>query len=360
MRLSPVPAAAATLGALVLVVSGALPASSVVGTPAEVGRAPAPTEAPSPTGTPTPAPTAPVTTVVAISIDGLNPTALSRLGTAGTPNLHRLLASGASTLNARSAFELTITLPNHTGMVTSRRVNAAKGGHGVTWNDDRLTPNTVQAAAGEEVESVFTQVHDAGLATSLFAAKTKFSLWQRSWPDAIDQVTINENNAALVKSFRADLATPRAFRFLHLSLPDRAGHASGFMGQRYLGAVRRTDKLLGRVLAGVDASAEAGTTAVVLTSDHGGIGPNHADRSLLANNRILFAVRAPGVGAGTDLYALNSDYRNPGKRRPGYGAARQPVRNAALGNLSLDLLGLAPIPDSGINTAQDLDVVPVP
>src|SRR5918998_4993950 len=65
-----------------------------------------------------------VDSVLAISIDGLNPAALRRLGRTGTPHIHELMRTGASTLNARTEHELTLTLPNHTGMVTGRRVAA--------------------------------------------------------------------------------------------------------------------------------------------------------------------------------------------------------------------------------------------
>src|SRR5436190_1290294 len=69
-----------------------------------------------------------ITRVVVISVDGLNPTALTRLGRAKTPTYHRLIDEGASTLNARTEVEKTITLPNHAGMVTSRRIAKAYGG----------------------------------------------------------------------------------------------------------------------------------------------------------------------------------------------------------------------------------------
>ncbi|WP_278256638.1 alkaline phosphatase family protein [Nocardioides convexus] len=63
--------------------------------------------------------------VVAISLDGLNPTAITRLGAARLPNLYRLLREGAGTLNARAQIEQTVTLPNHTSMVTGRRIDKA-------------------------------------------------------------------------------------------------------------------------------------------------------------------------------------------------------------------------------------------
>ena len=123
--------------------------------------------------------------VIAISVDGLNPRALNRLGRAGAPNLNRLIRDeGAGTVNARTQLEMTLTLPNHTSMVTGRRIKASKGGHGVTWNDDTVT-KTVQQAAGHEVDSVFTQVHEAGGTTAVYATKSKFWLFERSWPKAV-------------------------------------------------------------------------------------------------------------------------------------------------------------------------------
>lgn len=300
-----------------------------------------------------------VESVLAISIDGLNPEALRILGQRGTPHLHAFMASGASTLNARTAHELTITLPNHTSMVTGRRVDAAAGGHGVTWNDDRRRPATVQAAAGERVESVFTSISAAGGSTALFASKTKFSLWQRSWPVAIDTTRIQLDNAVLARTVRRDLRDhDRDFRFVHFSLPDSTGHAKGFMSKPYLRSVKQVDALLGGIVATVesDPTLDAGT-AIIVTSDHGGLGAGHSDARRFANYRIAFMVAGPGVAVGADLYALNpDDRRDPGTRRTSYGQSVQPVRNGELANLTLDLLDLDPVPGSEHDSALGLDV----
>lgn len=45
-------------------------------------------------------------------------------------------------------------------MVTGRRIEAAPGGHGFTYNTDR--GSTVHKAAGRYVPSVFYVVHDKG------------------------------------------------------------------------------------------------------------------------------------------------------------------------------------------------------
>lgn len=293
--------------------------------------------------------------VLAISIDGMSVAAVRKLGRAQLPNLYRFMRSGASTTNARTEREMTVTLPNHTGMVTGRRIDAATGGHGVTWNDDRLTPNTVQEAAGHDVASVFTAVDAAGGSTALFAAKTKFSLWQRSWPDAIDRTTINMNNSVLVDQLIADLDQDRDFRFLHLSPPDVAGHAHGWMSKPYLRAVRQSDALVGRVVKAVNAdpARKAGTT-ILLTSDHGGHGPSHDDATVLDNYRIVFMARGAAVDRGVDLYAINPTYKDPGTSRTKYGMKRPPVRNGMIANLALDLLDLPAVEGSEFDAQLDL------
>ena len=300
-----------------------------------------------------------IDSVLAISLDGLNPDALRRLGAARTPHLHELIATGASTLNARTERERTLTLPNHTGMVTGRRIGARQGGHGVTWNDDRRRPRTVQAAAGRPVSSVFTSVHEAGGSAAVFASKTKFSLWQRSWPAAIDKMVIQLDNLRLTRAAARDLRrNDRELRFVHLSLPDAVGHARGFMSRPYLRAVRQVDGMVGELVATIEADPDlAASTAVIVTSDHGGRGEGHHDRRSPDNYRVPFIVAGPGVAAGADLYDLNADdYRDPGNRRTTYGAARQPVRNGDVANLALDLLDLGAVPGSEHNRSLDLDV----
>ncbi len=289
--------------------------------------------------------------VLAISIDGLNPEALARLGPAGTPALHRMLAEGADTLDARTAVEQTVTLPNHTGMVTGRRIEAAQGGHGVTWNED-LTDRSIG-----QVPSVFTVVHAAGRGTAVFAGKSKFSLFDRSWPDAVDRSVIHADPQALTSAAIDDLATAdRAFTFLHLAGPDLAGHASGFMSPAYLEAVRGADVLVGQVLAAVEADpALRRSLTVVLTSDHGGDAAGHGDPADPDSYTVPFVVWGPGISDG-DLYALNpEDYRAPGDGRPSY-AGVQPVRNADVANLATALLGLGPVPGSELGSGQDLTV----
>ncbi|QIK68256.1 sulfatase-like hydrolase/transferase [Nocardioides sp. HDW12B] len=297
--------------------------------------------------------------VVVISLDGLNPTALSRLGRTGAPALHRMMRQGASTLNARAEVEQTETLPNHTGMVTGRRIEKARDGHAVTWNDERLNPFTVQEAAEHGVDSIFSLAKRQGLSSALYSAKEKFSLFDRSWPDGTDKVLIDSDNTRLADVAVRDLQRASYdFAFLHISLPDRAGHAYGWLSAPYLDAVRQSDALVGQVLEAVRADSRlSDRVTVMLTADHGGPRGkrNHAEAGILANYRVPFLMWGAGVTRGADLYELSPQLADPGTRRVGYGARRQPVRNAFVANAAAEILGLPTVRGSRLGAAGELN-----
>ncbi|WP_435768789.1 alkaline phosphatase family protein [Nocardioides sp. SYSU DS0651] len=297
--------------------------------------------------------------VVAVSVDGLNPSALSRLGRDRTPYLHKLIYDqGAGTTNARSQVEMTVTLPNHTSMVTGRAIRRANDGHGVTWNDD-ATKRTVDEAAGERVSSVFKRVHAGGGRTAVFATKRKFWLFERSWPGSVHKNVIRvHDDTAVTRALRADLAANRrALSFLHLGLLDHIGHEHGWMSRRYLSAVERVDQLVGSVMRTIRRDADLrSSTVLVLTGDHGGVpgSKEHGDPSRPENFRVPFAVWGAGV-ANEPLYRLNPGRAWPrATEQPTLSAPVQPIRNSELANLSLDVLGLGPVPGSRWNPEQDL------
>lgn len=299
-----------------------------------------------------------VRSVLLISVDGLTPASVAKLGRQRTPHLHRLMARGTSTRNARTAVELTTTLPNHTSMLTGRRIDAEAGGHGVRWNDDRRTPPTVHKAAGHRVASLFTRIDSAGRRTALFAGKTKFTLHRRSWGTSIDRFRVRTDDGRLAKDVTTDLRRKkRALRFWHIATPDRAGHAHGFSSKAYLRAVQRTDRLIGKAVRTIRTTPRLrGKVAIVLTSDHGSAGgKGHGDADRLGNQKIFFIAQGPGVAAGADFYRINPDtVADPGREQPAYDADLPPVRNGDAANFVLDLLGLPSVPGSEFNQDQHL------
>ena len=110
--------------------------------------------------------------VIQISVDGLGSAWLEPLLKAGElPNFERLEREGAWTHNARTDYDMTITLPNHTCMVTGRPVqdrvigDRAVAGHLWTVNTDDQ-PENLHGNRHGYIASTFDVAHDHGLRTA--------------------------------------------------------------------------------------------------------------------------------------------------------------------------------------------------
>jgi predicted AlkP superfamily pyrophosphatase or phosphodiesterase len=296
--------------------------------------------------------------VIVISFDGLKPRTVRKLGRAGTPNLHRMFDEGAGTLNARTAVEQTLTLPNHASMLTGRRIDGPTGHH-IDANKD--PGRTIHAAAGTYRANLFDVVHDHGGSTALYASKDKFALFNRSWGpgrgardrvghpdgrDKIDDFFYRREPGQLITKVVRKLrrGTLPTATFVHVRLPDDAGHHDGFASAAYLDAVRRSDRMVGRVLNAIEAGGyRPSRLGLVVTSDHGGSETtSHGDRTDRANYRVPLVVWGAGAKPGAGLYALNRGRISPGVGRPGYG--RPPIRNLDVASLATTLLGFPPVP----------------
>ena len=312
--------------------------------------------------------------VINVSIDGLGSSYLKTLVDSNQlPNLQRFVTQGAWTYNARSDYDYTVTLPNHTTMVTGRGINGAAG-HNWTGNGTPSATDTIHKNKGSYVASGFDVVHDNGLRTGMYASKSKFSLFDQSYNasnggidnglpdfgrDKLDTYYYNSDTATMTSSFVAAMqADPFNYSFLHYTDPDTTGHASGWGSTNYNNSVMAVDALIGDIFSLVEnTDGLTGNTVILVTADHGGTGTSHSNAGDPLNYAIPFGAWGTDVNAGGDLYELNDGVKlDPGTGRPLYSDAIQPIRNGDIANLSLSLLGLDAIPGSTLNANQNFSV----
>ncbi len=318
----------------------------------------------------------PVQRVIQVSLDGMAAIYLrDYLDHAPEvfPTFTRLRREGACTFNARSDYEVNVTLPNHTDMITGRPVYEPAGMSGTvhhgfdinSWDGEE----TIHAYANPEVPykaSVFDVTHDHGLSTALFATKSKFGVFAFSYstnygtpdlvppddgPNKVDfSLTQDGGSAGLVDQVIANLSseTPYHYLFLHLWNMDNVGHSSGWGSTTWSNEVIKVDRHLGRILDAIAANPVlAGTTALLITADHGGTGYyGHGDPIMLTNYTIPFFAWGPSIPPGVDLYSLFANRADPGTNCPDHTVDPQPIRNGDAANFALALLGLPPVPGS--------------
>jgi predicted AlkP superfamily pyrophosphatase or phosphodiesterase len=312
--------------------------------------------------------------VIEISVDGLGSYYLQPMIEKGElPSFKRFKTEGAWTNNARNDDDVTVTLPNHTTIITGRSVMGPEG-HQWVRNTDPAQGETLHQHQGHDgpyIASVFDVAHDHGLRTALFAGKTKFSLYRDSYdadhgaadsgqPDhgrnKIDCFVYEKDCDSLTGAYVAAMEEkPFQYSFIHYADPDSAGHSYGWGSDAYQQAIRKVDAQLGRIFRMIENDPKfRGQTTIFLTADHGGKDRNHADPLLPEDYTIPVYLWGCGVAAGQDLYVLNqSTRRDPGVSHPLHSDPEQPIRNGDGVNLALKLLGLGPIPGSTINSRQD-------
>ncbi|CAM3483932.1 alkaline phosphatase family protein [Nocardioides dubius] len=316
----------------------------------------------------------PIRRVVAISVEGLRPGMIKKMG-AKMPHLNRMVAGGASTMRAHTATESTATLANQASIVTGRRVSASSGGHGV--RAEKLK-STVHGAAGRYTSSIFDIARNNGRSTAAYTDSAAGYRLLASWgaksggsdPQGLDAGrnkfnvrTYSAKPDKLIKAARAKLSgSPAQLTYLQLTGPDTAGHKYGFTSKRYRTALIDADRRVGRIISLVSSrSALRGSTLVVLTSSNGGSGRSHSNAKSRANHTVPFIVWGPSLGipAGSDLFALNPQLTASADQ---LGWSTPTIRNASLANVVTSALRLPSVPGSSTGWKQDLSwtVRPVP
>jgi predicted AlkP superfamily pyrophosphatase or phosphodiesterase len=210
--------------------------------------------------------------VVLISVDGLRADALPSM-----PNLAALAGIGVWSDSMRTVVP-SLTVPGHLAMFTGRDVTQ----FGVTTNQLDETAGLALGLNG--ATAVFQWVGDAGGSSVALAGLSLIPTSQLANAQSffgIDTVIAADREATNIADRAIELATAAdrpTLLFVHFPDVDFAGHDYGFiagagdetLGTLYAGAAVRVDSAIGRVWSALQSEIAAGTTALVITADHGG------------------------------------------------------------------------------------------
>ncbi len=253
--------------------------------------------------------------VVALLLDGTNPNVLYDLAERGeAPNIARLMGLGTSFRYGAVASLPTVTLANHTSILTG----CHPGHHGILHNAwiDRATAEqvvtnspptwpTAMSWLNAGIETVHDAVHrnrpgsttisinepcDSGADYSVFDLMRRGEPIDRPpavdelpdaterfvrpskdyrWSSLIDHTAVDQFCGIWGGRYRGrDWPVP-AFTWVNFTLTDAAFHEGGPYSQIAAASVRDTDGRIGRVLEAVERSGVFDETAFVLVADHG-------------------------------------------------------------------------------------------
>ena len=231
--------------------------------------------------------------VLVIGVDGLSPDGLKR---AATPNIDRLIREGSVTWTARAVMP-TSSSSNWASMI----MGAGPEQHGITsndWQPDKFDiPPTVKGPGGlfptmflllrqQRPEARIAAFYDWDGFGRLMEPGIAQVQKHVKGPEAAARAT-----AAWIREHRPHLC------FLQLDHVDGAGHKSGWISPEYDRAVELADRLVGELMAALEAAGIREKAAVLITSDHGGLEKKHGGDTL-AEIQIPLVFSGPGIRAG--------------------------------------------------------------
>ena len=246
--------------------------------------------------------------VVLVSFDGFRPDYLERFD---TPAFERLAARGLQAAGLISVFP-SLTFPGHYSIATGLHPQA----HGIVANrfHDPVRGDEFDYREREDArdgswwggEPIWVTAETQGMvAAAFFFPGTEADIgglhpshwrpYDGSVPNAarVDQVL---DWLALPEDARPHLVT------LYFSLVDGAGHDLGPGAAEMRSSVETADRLLGRLLDGIDALPHAARVALVVVSDHGMAAPDPERLTVLPELADLSGVRLAPIGPGMSLH----------------------------------------------------------
>lgn len=215
---------------------------------------------------------------------------------AHTPNLDRLFASGASTLEAQTA---------------SPTISAECWGsllHGVSPAKHGLT-NTKADKEQFPVNSPYPSIFRVAREAFPHAKLAAYSAWEPINSGIIEPSIgvhkVSMPDGELVQAIAAYIKENPDFKLLYvqLDLPDAAGHKHGYNTPGQHRVIEETDQHTGVILEALEEADLLKNSLIIAVTDHGGGGENAFDHGSdhPMDKTIFWGCTGPGIAPGTKL-----------------------------------------------------------
>jgi len=231
--------------------------------------------------------------VIVLGLDGMRPDGIEN---AYTPNLHRLIHEGTSTMNGRAVYP-TSSGANWSSMV----LGAGPDQHGIDRNDWLLENRNILPIY-EKPNGYFPSVFDV---LKIKHPEIRCSAVLDWYPVAhyfdstiLDTIIDTDSTAEVINNILAEVLEKDArFVFTQIDKMDYAGHSTGYGSEAYLKEAEELDKEIGRLIEGLEENELYEDTYILVISDHGGIGKGHGNKTM-EEYKVPFIIRGPGVMQG--------------------------------------------------------------
>lgn len=220
------------------------------------------------------------------------------------PNIEKLIERGSYTFKARSV------LPSSSAINWMTLLSGAGSEmHGfTTWGSK--TP---------EVEPAY--VNEYGMFPTIFGETRK------QMPDAVTGVIyswdgigylfekeavdfdlfVETDDGILEQSLKFIEEKKPNLAFIYFSEPDVIGHSKGWSTPEYIDVCVDMDGKVGALVEKIDNALDPETTAIIFTSDHGGIGTGHGGKSI-HEMEVPFVMIGKGIPAGEKIERIVMKY----------------------------------------------------
>jgi predicted AlkP superfamily pyrophosphatase or phosphodiesterase len=208
-------------------------------------------------------------TAIIITIDGLRPDAISEKT---SPNLFYLMKRSSYTLKARTVFP-SLTIPSHTSLLSGLDVK----NHNIRFNQWEIGQEPFKNT------TIFTILDGNNLSYSFVCGKRKLLfLLEKTGDNTVNcyEVDIDrkdiERNVALF--FLDDFKKREpSLSFVHFPEPDKSGHETGWLSDKYISALTKVDKEIGNIVGYMEDN-NFKDFLMIITSDHGGHSTTHGTK----------------------------------------------------------------------------------